>query len=100
MSSGCVEAAIDEHERCSHAALLSTGLSGGRNRIMNDPSLAVQQPGAGPRNWLSVGAGLELEQLGVQAASGHELGVAALLADAAVADDQDQVGHPHGGEAV
>ena len=49
---------------------------------------------------LPVGAGLDREQLGVLAAAGHEVVVAADLDDAGAVEDDDQVGHAHGREAV
>ena len=54
--------------------------------------------GAGHR--LQVGAGLQLEQLRIQAFGGHQVVVAATLDDASRFHDVDAVGAAHAGEAV
>jgi len=49
---------------------------------------------------LPVGARLDLVQLGVPAAAGQQLVVAAGLRDARAVEDHDEVGHPDGAEPV
>src|SRR5450756_1800184 len=55
-----------------------------------------------PAFWdnLAVGTRLQLVELGVETAEAQKLGVAAQLEHLAVGDDDDQVGHAHGREAV
>ena len=56
--------------------------------------MEVEQGVASMRNWLSIGAGLELERRDLRAARSDELAVSAALAEAAVAQHRDQAGQP------
>jgi len=49
---------------------------------------------------LAIGGGLDAVQLGVLAARRHERVVRADLDDAGAVEHDDEIGHPHGGEAV
>src|SRR5262249_49455666 len=51
-------------------------------------------------NESAVGRGLDAVQLGVRAAAGHELVVRADLGDLGPVEHDDEVGHPHGRDAV
>src|SRR5262245_18594341 len=51
-------------------------------------------------NESAVGGGLDAVQLGVRAALGHEFVVRADLGDARPVEHDDEVGHPHGREAM
>src|SRR5688572_52508 len=59
-------------------------------------------PGAPPRRCgrSAIGAGLEIEQVGVAALPRHELLVRAVLDDAAFVEDDDLIGVPHRREAM
>src|SRR5579884_632181 len=59
-----------------------------------------RMPDHSPSCFSAVCRRLHLEQFGIEARVRHELVVASLFQDAAVAQDDDQVGHPDRGEAV